>query len=134
MARPKKDPAQQLTYRVNARMTDAEGQKLEADAAATGLTVSDHLRGLATSGTSRPRRIKATPERAALIKALGPLGFIRTDLQRVRADINQILKDRWAYKFVKPEQMDAAIANLEKAIIQIEAVSDKVFNHLEHDR
>lgn len=118
MARPIKDPADQLTYRANARMTDAEGQKLEADAAAAGKTVSDHLRGLAVQAP--PRRTKATPDRAALIKALGPLGSIR-------ADINQLLKDRWAYKFVNPDQV-------ERVFKAIEDMANHILNDLENDR
>jgi hypothetical protein len=132
MARPTKDPANPLTFRVNLRMTDAEGQQLADDAAAAGLTVSDHLRGLAVQ--AQPRRMKATPDRAALIEALGPLGFIRSDMIHVRADINQLLKDRWAYKFVSPERVDAALAKLETAISRVEAIADHVFNQLENDR
>ena len=119
MARPTKNPADALTYRLNARMTDAEGQQLEADAAEAGKTVSDYVAGK-LAVRSQPRRMKATPERAALIKALGPLGAIR-------ADINQLLKDRWAYKFVNPEQV-------ERVFKAIEDMADHILNDLENDR
>lgn len=101
MARPTKDPADALTYRLNVRMTDAEGQQLESDAAQAGLTLSDHAtRKLEVR--SKPRRMKATPERQALITGLGMLGHIR-------ADINQLVKDRMAHKFVRPEDVEAAL-------------------------
>ena len=100
MARPTKDPADALTYRLNARLTDAEGQQLEQDAAAAGLTVSDYAaRKLAVR--AKPRRSTATPERQALIKGLGQLG-------NIRADLNKLVKDRQAHHFVKPEDAEAA--------------------------
>lgn len=111
MARPTKDPADALTYRLNARMTDAEGQQLEQDAAAAGLTVSDYV-AQKLALRAKPRQIKATPERAAWIKALGTLGHIR-------ADLNQVLKDRWAYKFVTPERVEGIFAALDRIAHQI---------------
>lgn len=101
MARPTKDPAHALTYRLNARLTDAEGQQAEQDAAAAGLTLSDYVAkrlGL----RAKPRRTKATPEQQAFIKGLGQLG-------NIRADINQLVKDRQSHHFVKPEQVEAAL-------------------------
>lgn len=103
MARPIKDPAQQLTYRLNVRMTDTEGQQLEDNAAEAGLSVSDYVRGLAVK--AKPRRVKATPEQQAFIKGLGQLG-------NIRADINQLVKDRQAHHFVKPEAVDAALNSI----------------------
>lgn len=118
MARPPKPQDEQLTHRGNFRLTDAEGQQLESDAAAAGLTVSDYVRGLVVQ--AKPRFPKASPDRAALIKALGILGF-------VRSDINQILKDRWAYKFVAPERVESVFD-------RIEAIADHIHNQLENDR
>lgn len=104
MARPKKTPDEQLTYRKNFRATAAEGEHIEKAAAEAGQTVSDFLRGLAVG--AKPRRKKATPERLALIMALTQLGPIR-------ADINQLVKDRIAHKFVNPEQVQRSLAALE---------------------
>lgn len=114
MARPTKDPADALTYRLNARLTGAEGQQLEQDAAAAGLTVSDYVaRRLAVR--VRPRRERATPERQALIKWLGQLG-------NIRADLNKIVKDRQAHHFVKPEDAEAAFNSVTMLadLVQIE--------------
>ena len=114
MARPIKDPAHALTYRLNARLTDAEGQQLEQDAAAAGLTVSDYAaRRLALR--AKPRRQTATPERQALIKWLGQLG-------NIRADLNKLVKDRQAHHFVKPEDAEASFkaVTMLAELIQIE--------------
>ena len=118
MARPTKDPAQQLTYRLNARLTGAEGQQLEQDAAAAGLSVSDYVRGLAVR--AKPRRMKATPEQQAIIKGLGQLG-------NIRADINQLVKDRQKHHFVKPEQVEAtlqAITDLADQLLKLSGNGD----------
>ena len=118
MARPVKPPAEQLTERAIFRVTESEARQLEQAAADSGQTVSDFVRGLVLK--AKPRRTKATPERAALIVALGTLGFIRSD-------INQVLKDRWAYKFVEPERVESIFA-------RIEAIADHIHNSLENDR
>lgn len=115
MARPVKPPTEQLTYRGNFRLTEAEGQQLEQAAADAGVTVSDYVRGLALK--SKPRLKKATPERVALIKALGALG-------NIRADINQVLKDRFAHTFVEPER-------LENVFVAIENIAYKIHDELE---
>ena len=118
MARPVKPPAEQLTERAIFRVTEGEARQIEQAAADSGQTVSDFVRGSVLKAP--PRRTKATPERAALIVALGTLGFIRSD-------INQILKDRWAYKFVEPERVESIFA-------RIEAIADHIHNSLENDR
>ena len=131
MARPKKDPATSQGYRLNARLSDEQGRQLEQNAAEAGMTVSDYVRALAVQAP--PRKRIATPERAELIKALAQLGFLRSDMSHVRADINQMLKDRFAHKYMRPEQVEASLAALEKAIAAVEAISDKVFNSLENE-
>lgn len=118
MARPPKDPAEQLTERATFRLTESEARQIAQAAADSGQTVSDFVRGVVLK--AKPRRTKATPERAALIAALGTLGFIRSD-------INQVLKDRWAYKFVQPERVEGIFA-------RIEAIADHIHNGLENDR
>lgn len=110
MARPKKTPDEQLTYRANFRATTLQGQQIEQAAAEAGKTVSDYLLGLAVG--AKPRRKKATPERAAIITALTQLGPIR-------ADINQLVKDRISHKFVNPEQVQRSLAALEDLAYKI---------------
>ena len=100
MARPTKTPADQLTFRGGFRLTEAERQQLVYDAAAAGQSVSDYVRGLVVR--SKPRRARVTPELQALVTGLGVLG-------NIRADINQLIRDRHAYRFVKPEDVEAAL-------------------------
>ena len=118
MARPTKTPDQPRDKTAKFRVTDAELSQLERLATESGQTISDYLRGKALN--AQPVRHKASPERAALIVALGPLGSIRSD-------INQVLKDRWAYKFVEPERVEGIFA-------RIEAIAEHIVNSLENDR
>lgn len=119
MARPIKDAsAEPLDEQLLLRVTKTQKHKLLPEYAATsGMSEADFARNRLFD--IPPRQKKATPDRAALIKALGQLGFIRSD-------INQLLKDRWAYKFVAPEQVD-------KVFKAIEAIADHIHNDLEHD-
>ena len=114
MARPNKAPADQRTKRPIFRTSENESARIEQSAADAGLTVSDYLRGLVLN--AKPRLVKASPERAALIKALGTLG-------NIRADINQILKDRFAHEYVPIERVD-------KVFTAIEDLADKILTEL----
>ncbi|TDE08053.1 plasmid mobilization protein [Dyadobacter psychrotolerans] len=112
MARPTKPATVKLSKLVQFRVTDAESLQLQQVAEASGLTEADYCRGRILN--SKPRRRKSDPDRLALIADLGSLGHIR-------ADINQMLKDRWAYKYVTPEQV-------QKVFSDIEAIADKIQN------
>lgn len=114
MARPTKPAAVRLTELVQCRMTESEFLQLQEAARASGLSVSDFCRVRLIN--AKPRRKKATPERLALVAGLGSLGHIRSD-------INKLLKDRWAYKYVTPEQV-------QKAFTDIEAAADTILNAL----
>lgn len=114
MARPTKPATVKLSKLVQFRVTDAESLQLQQTAEASGLSESDYCRGRILN--SKPRRRKSDPDRLALIADLGSLGHIR-------ADINQLLKDRWAYKYVTPEQV-------QKVFSDIEAIADKIQNDL----
>jgi len=114
MARPTKPAAVKLSKLVQFRTTDAELSQLEEAAAASGMTVADFARSRILG--SKPRRKKIDPERKALIAALGTLG-------NIRADINQVLKDRYSYKFVQPTTVNDVFA-------AIETIADKIQNDL----
>lgn len=105
MARPIKNPAEALTKTARFRVTEAElSEQLPANAAAAGFAnVSDYCR--AQTLNAKPRRDKITPERQALIRYLGELG-------NIRADLNQLVKDRQAHHFLKPESVDAALQGI----------------------
>lgn len=115
--RPIKDTTLKRTATPCVRYAPAELVQLEANAAAAGMSVSDWTRHRTIN--AKPQRRQATPERQALIKALGQLGHIR-------ADINQLVKDRQAHHFVKPEDAEAAF----KAITLI---ADQILNDLSGD-
>lgn len=101
--RPIKDPADKRTKTPCVRYTPAELVQLETNAAAAGMSVSDFTR-FRTLGI-KPDRPQATPERQALIKYLGQLGYIR-------ADINQLVKDRQSHHFVNPVDVEAALTTI----------------------
>ena len=117
MARPEKTPDQSRSQFVKFRVTDAELTQLDQLATDAGLTVSDYVRGNALN--AKPRQTKASPDRAALIKVLGMLGYNR-------AELNQILKERWTQTFVDPARFDAAFAIIEEC-------ADLIHAALEHD-
>ena len=96
--RPIKDPDAKRTEKPGVLYISPEIVQLEKNAAATGMSVSDWTRHLRIN--AKPQRRQATPERQTLIKALGELGHIR-------AYINQLVKDRQAHHFVKPEDAEA---------------------------
>ncbi|MCE6993194.1 plasmid mobilization protein [Dyadobacter sp. CY323] len=106
MARPTKPAAVKLSKLVQFRITETELLQLEEAAAASGMTIADLCRSRIIG--SKPRRQPADPIRREQIAALGKLG-------NIRSDINQLLKDRWAYKYVTPEQVSKTFADLETA-------------------
>jgi hypothetical protein len=117
MARPEKIIEDKRTQTARVRLTAAEATKLNAAAEEEGLTLSDFIRNKALN--AKPRRRPLDPDRKVLISSLGSLGHIR-------ADINQMLKDRWAYKFVDAARVDSAFTS-------IEAIADKIHNTLSND-
>jgi len=117
MARPEKEIDQKRTITARFRLTAAEAMQLDKAAIEEGLSLSDYLRAKALN--AKPRVKPKNLERTELIKYLGNLG-------NIRADINQILKDRWAGKFVKPEQVSNAFASIEE-------IADRIHNTLSND-
>lgn len=105
MARPTKPDHVKLSKTARFRVTDGEFLKLEELARSEGLSLADFCRSRLSN--AKPRSRKASPERLALIAALGTLG-------NVRADINQLLKDRHAHKFINPQDVQSVFAAIEK--------------------
>lgn len=104
MARPLKEKSDEaLEQKLWIRLTKSQKQTLSEHAELSGMTESDYIRFKIFGDP--PRQPKATPERAAFIKALGMLGFIRSD-------INQILKDRFAHQFVNPDRAEKAFSDI----------------------
>ena len=113
MARPLKDPSTEpfdQSYLV--RLTKSQKlTQLPELAKSHNMDEADFVRFRVFG--AKPRRKKATPERIALITALGQLG-------NIREDINRLVKDR--YKYVDPDRYKRALTDLE------------ILAHLIHDQ
>jgi len=104
MARPLKDPSAEpfdQSYLVRLTKTQKLTQLPEL-AKSLNMDEADFVRFRVFG--EKPRRKKATPERVALITALGQLG-------NIREDINRLVKDR--YKYVDSDGFKRALADLE---------------------
>lgn len=115
MARPLKDPSAEpfdQPYLVRLTKTQKLTQLPEL-AKSHDMDESDFVRFRVFS--AKPRRKKSTPERVSLITHLGQLG-------NIRADINQLVKDR--YKHVDAQQLD-------RIFTAIETIAYKIHNELE---
>ena len=117
MARPNKKVIDQRIRIAQMRLTASEWETLTILASQSQLTVSDFMRGKILG--AKPRCLKATPETVSLLKGLGELGHIRSD-------INQILKDRWAYKFVPPVRVS-------EVFLAIESISTAIHENLKEN-
>jgi len=73
--------------RLHIRLTSDEETLLSEQAAEQGLTVSDLVRNAALG--SKPRLKKADPERAALIRGLGELGKIGSNVNQIAHELHR---------------------------------------------
>lgn len=87
MTRPHKSGEGKRDLVIRARFTATEKQKLFLLAAEAGLTPSDFIRSR-TIGAA-PHIRKATPERAAMIEALGQLGKIGSNVNQIARALNR---------------------------------------------
>ena len=104
MARPKKD-IEARVFVIQARVTADELVRLRDLASTFEVSMSDFIRLKLLA--SKPRRRRLSPELGVLIRALGTIG-------NIRADLNQILKDRWAHRYVRPSQIESIFDSLSK--------------------
>jgi hypothetical protein len=93
MGRFKKAAEVRRGIRLHIRLTAEEHTRLNEQAAERGLTVSDLIR--TTALNTKPRLRKADPERAALIKGLGELGKIGSNVNQIAHELH---RDRIAGK------------------------------------
>lgn len=73
--------------RLHIRLTDEEETRLNEQATEQGLTVSDLVRSAALD--SKPQLKKADPERAALIRGLGELGKIGSNVNQIAHELHR---------------------------------------------
>lgn len=116
MARPTKDkdPLDKVLPPIRLTAIQAEGLKAKAEQA--GLSLSDFVRYELTK--AKPRQPKAQPHEIEAVKALGRLG-------NIRADLNQILKDRFSHVFVHPDRMEKALQAVENMADQLHDILKK---------
>jgi hypothetical protein len=88
MARPAKALGTKRTLRIDIRLTPDEQSRLFARATEQGLSVSDLVRSAILN--SKPIMRKANPERAVLIKGLGELGKIGSNLNQIAHELHRV--------------------------------------------
>ncbi len=106
MARPRKPDSEQLTHRIQFRLCEKDYEKLLE--LSEGFDLSDYCRKAILSKT--PRRRKATPERETLIRILGELGKIGSNLNQIARSGNR----------GRPQDM----ANIAHGLKQLETIGD----------
>jgi len=87
--------AKRRTERVEIRLTEQERIDLGEHALEAGAEVSDYIRSK-IFGTAPRKHARATGERAELIKSLGELGKIGSNLNQIARALNrEIIPDKW---------------------------------------
>jgi exoribonuclease R len=117
MARPTKEQAPLDKVLPPIRVTAEQAQILKDKAEKAGLNLSDFLRVELLNAKPRQRKKPAPPIEKA-IESLGQLGSIR-------ADLNQILKDRFVHTFIKPERAEKAFKAIEDLSNHLHSVIEK---------
>ncbi|MDF2380505.1 plasmid mobilization relaxosome protein MobC [Nostoc ellipsosporum NOK] len=120
MPRPQKSNYYRRSKRVEIRLTEAEEQSLIGLAADCGLSVSDHIRKAVLGG--RPRRQKATPERAAFIKGLAELGKIGGNINQIAKALNTELVTR--------QKMTVSGDLINASLYALQTLSKNLLKHL----
>jgi hypothetical protein len=91
--RPKQDTQQALTRHVGVRFSDAERTRLDDEAAALGVSVSDLIRGRALDAAKAPRRRRQAGAPPALApEVIASLNALGLDLRAIGNNANQIAR------------------------------------------
>lgn len=114
MPRPLSPPEKKKSAVVTFRLSDWEKTLMEQLAFDAGLTVTDLVKSKIMSVT--PKRHRASPERLALIKGLGELG-------RIGSNINQIAKALNSGQYVSP-------ADISEGLNELTQLSDRIHKSL----
>lgn len=118
MARPPKPPEKKRKATVKCHVTEADKIRFEELAFENGLTISDLIK-LKVLGTE-PKRRKATPERAILIRHLANLGRIGSNINQIARALNS---GRNAFD-MPPNIISEALTELNK-------LSNRIFDNLD---
>jgi uncharacterized protein (DUF1778 family) len=122
MPRPLKTITERRCKRLEIRLTDAEEQLLKAIAADGGLSISEHIRKVALG--SKPRVVKASPERAAFIQGLAALGKMGSNVNQIAKALNTDLAAHLRPS-VSPELIQSTLFSLQ-------TLSRNLLKHLSH--
>jgi len=87
MGRPFSPAEARRVIRLHIRLTAVEELRLLELATANGLTVSDFVRGVVLNST--PQLKKSDPERVALIRGLGELGKIGSNINQIAHELHR---------------------------------------------
>lgn len=87
MARPAKGDTDKRSITVKVRLTISEKKQMADASEIQGVTISDLLRMRTLS--TLPARRKAPPERAALIRGLGELGKVGSNINQIARHLNR---------------------------------------------
>ena len=122
MARPLKQAPEKRSVIAKVRLTSAEKRQMNEAAEIEGVTVSELLR-LRTLSTL-PLRRKPSPERAALIRGLGELGKMGSNLNQIAHHFNVEAKRR--------ETPPIPDGTIEDVLQHVKALSHHLVNLLGH--
>lgn len=115
MARPRKEPLETRTARLNLRVTAGERAQLAAAAGAAGLGLADYARQslLAQVGLG-------SPPKAVVMHRLDATAI--SALTRVGANLNQLARRANAGDLLQPGELPEALAALDRQLTRIEAL------------
>lgn len=120
--RPKQDDRQALTRHVGVRFSDAERDRLDAEAAALGVTVSDLIRGRALDAGKAPRRSRGSASPALSPEALAALNAVGLDLRAIGNNANQIARALNGGEAADHDELARMADDLDALRPQLEAV------------
>ena len=86
MGRPQISAEGRRVIRLHIRLTRSEELRLMELATERGLTVSDFVRGIVLN--SQPQLKKSNPERVALIRGLGELGKLGSNINQIAHELH----------------------------------------------
>ena len=120
--RPKQHGRQALSRHVGIRFSAAERDRLDAEAAALGVTVSDLIRGRALDAGTAARRSRAVASPALSAEALAALNAVGLDLRAIGNNANQIARALNGGEVADHAELARIAENLDALRPQLEAV------------
>jgi hypothetical protein len=120
MARPKKKLEEKLTETIEIRCSKKQKQLLQFKANGKGLSLSDFARGKIMGAP--PRVQQANPFRAQMIKGLGQLGKIGSNLNQIARAINR--------REAIGSEVPVTGAQIQSALNELQQLKQELLNYL----